>query len=859
MVNKFKKLFAKPKLYLSEITGVLLLILGIYFIRSQGEELHNVNRYIRSGHISWLVTGVALTFIYILLQSLMYRSSFNAVGLKVSLWHSTVLFLKRNLISIFLPGGGITSLAFFTQDIQEETSEENNAKIHVASTIYGLIGIFSIVVIAVPVLIYLAFIGETWKEANEALIILIFFIVLIIYLVYSFHKRGWVHRFANPYLPKIGIEYKNSSSFKLQFVLVNIYALLIDITGIAHLYIAMLAMGAEASWKTALIGYVIATLLLVISPFLRGIGAIEFSLVLILKHYGSSASEAFAITIIYRLFEFWLPVLAGMFSFILRKGNMLLRIIPALLLFTLGIINIVSVLTPSLSDRVNLLLRFLPIEVIPASNYLVFVIGLLLIINSTFLFRGFKNAWRFAVLLCILSLIGHLTKAIDYEEAIIASVVLLVLVFTRNQYYIKHNRRLQLFGTETSLIIFTAIIVYGIVGFYFLDKKHFHQDFSFYQSFLNTIVSFSLLNSDSLVPYTRFGAIFLDSIRFSGIISLFLISYSLLKPYFSKPTSDNEDYLMGQTLLEKYGCSPVDYFKIYEDKTLYFSDEVEGFLAYKVAGTFAIVLEEPVTANQENTLVLLKEFEEFCAEAGLKSAYYRVSEKSLSNFKKLGKKSLIIGQEAIVDLNTFTLEGKDKKSMRNGLNSIQKKGFETKIYHAPIKDGLLQKLNYVSDNWLKSTGRDELVFSQGMFDWDRLKNQTIITIENQDEQVFAFLNIIPNYAPEEATYDLIRKIEDAPGGMVDCLIVALINYSKGSGCKYLNMGLAPLSGIQNGRDLPEKTIKFAYEKLQQFKHYQGLRDFKDKFNPTWHNKYLIYENHYDLISLPKALNKVMKP
>ncbi|MDB5013044.1 MAG: hypothetical protein JWQ25_1246, partial [Daejeonella sp.] len=68
-----------------------------------------------------------------------------------------------------------------------------------------------------------------------------------------------------------------------------------------------------------------------------------------------------------------------------------------------------------------------------------------------------------------------------------------------------------------------------------------------------------------------------------------------------------------------------------------------------------------------------------------------------------------------------------------------------------------------------------------------------------------------------------------------------------------------LSGIEVGKDLPEKTIKFAYEKLQQFKHYQGLRDFKDKFNPSWQNKYLIYENHYDLISLPTALNKAMKP
>jgi phosphatidylglycerol lysyltransferase len=855
----FKKLFVKPRLYLSEITGLLLLVLAIYFIRSQGEELKNVGNYIRLGNPLWIIAGVVLTAIYICLQALMYHASFRALQLKLSLWESTILFLKRNLISIFLPGGSITSLAFFTKDIQKETSEENRVRIHFASTIYGFTGIVSIIIIAIPVLAYLALSGDSWKNANEAVAIILFLLILGIYVVTSFLRKGWVYRLLSKFIPNISTEFKNHPDFKLWFSLVNIYSVLIDLAGVAHLYIAMLVMGADASWKIALIGYVIATLILVISPFLRGIGAIEFSLTVILKHYGYSTSEALAITLIYRLFEFWLPVAAGMISFMLRKGNMVLRVIPAFLLLGLGLINIISVLTPALAYRVKLLKSFLSADTISVSNYLVFIAGLLLIITSAFLFKGFKNAWRFAILLCAISLIGNLTKAIDYEEGIVALCVLLVLWFTRKQYYVKHNVRLQTIGIETALLIFCGITVYGVTGFYFLDKRHFGIDFHLFDSIKYTFYNFILLDVKDLAPHTTFAIVFLNTIRISGTLSIGLIFYTLLKPYFVEVEHDHEDHAQAVEMVKRLGSSPVDYFKTYDDKLLYFGRRREGLISFRMAGSFAVVLEQPVCKDSQDELVLLEEFEEFCMESGLRSAYYRVDEESLQLFQSLGKRSLIIGQEAIIQLENFTLEGKNRKSMRNGLNSLQKNGFKTKIHQAPIKDGLLQKLEYVSNDWLKSTNREEIVFTQGMFDRKELKNQTIITVENDDEQVFGFLNIIPDFVPGEATYDLIRKTSDAPGGVNDALIIALIEYCKVNNYKYLNLGLAPLSGIEQAKDLPEKTLKFAYEKLQQFRHYRGLRDFKEKFLPDWQNKYLIYENSYDLISLPNVLNKVMKP
>lgn len=79
-----------------------------------------------------------------------------------------------------------------------------------------------------------------------------------------------------------------------------------------------------------------------------------------------------------------------------------------------------------------------------------------------------------------------------------------------------------------------------------------------------------------------------------------------------------------------------------------------------MAGSFAIVLDKPVCAGAKERVILLEEFEDFCADSGLESAYYRVEENSLQLFNEIGKKSLIIGQEVVIDLQNFTLEGREK-------------------------------------------------------------------------------------------------------------------------------------------------------------------------------------------------------
>ncbi|WP_316789182.1 phosphatidylglycerol lysyltransferase domain-containing protein [Pedobacter frigoris] len=847
------------KIIASFIFTLFFIGLSVWFVKHEQGELHQVKSLLITADWLWITAGIVLSFVYVFIHGFMYRSSFAAIGSVISVGDGAMLYLKRNFVSVFLPAGGVSSLAFFSGDIEKKGVPAS--QINFASSIYGFVGILSVVIIAIPVFSYAIFEGSIGYGEWVALIAVFLLIASIWFVYLSVMNNGAVYKFIVRYVPAIEVyigEFRNNSIERNHFIRTVLYSILIEIVGIVHIYIAMLALNINPSLMYAMVSYIIAVVFLIISPFLRGLGAVEASMTFMLIRLGYSSAEAVSITFIYRFMEFWVPMALGALSFLVKVNKLLMRIMPAMLLFTLGIVNIISVLTPAIHERVVFLKNFLPISAITASNYFVFLAGLFLLVCAAFMLKGLRMAWYFALLLCALSLIGNLTKAIDYEEASFAVIVMITLFASRKEYYIKHNSRLRHLGIQTMLLSVFAVVFYGTVGFYFLDKKHFNIDFSLWQSIRYTLQNFVLVGSTDLVPNDSFARGFLYSINISGFISIAFLIYTLIRPYILNVSIEEEDLEWAKLKLQQYGNSALDYFKTYRDKLIYRTDEIDGFLAYRISGNFAVVLEMPV-ANSDEQVALIKSFDKYCFESGFKSIYYRVPEESIAMFMTLGKKKLFLGQEGVLDLTSFSLEGGSRKSIRNAIKKVAEKGFQSKVYLAPIKDGLLQKLKSVSDEWLADTEREEIVFSQGMFLWEELKGHTIITVENAEEKIVAFLNVIPDYKASESTYDLIRKTADAPNGVIDFIMVALFDQLKSQEFKMVNIGFAPLSGMSDAQNLPERSMKFAYEKIRSFSRYKGLRDAKDKFSPVWHNKYLIYNQDYDLLSIPTVLNNVIKP
>ena len=845
---------------ISVFIALLMGFFGLHFILNEGVQLKEVGNALGASDRRWLYLGGALAFVYIWLHGQMYRMSFRALGIRVRSENMTRLFLKRNLFSVFLPAGFLSSQAFFTSETAKiERVRERDVAL--ASGIFSAAALLSMIMVVAPALGWLLTQQVLPGGAVEAFLVVSGLFSLLLLGVVSFVRGGRAYRWGSRYFPAFAARIQELDWLRFEtryFINAILYSCMVELVGIWHVYIAVKALGMEATWAMAVAGYMAVLVVLMTSPFLRGMGAVEAMLGIVLIHVGLPAVEAVSAAILFRFFEFWLILILAAPVFLFRPGSLLLRVSPSILLFALGVVNILSGLTPSLPVRIQLLRNYLPLSAIHASVALTIVLGFFLLTTAFYLFQGWRSAWYVALGLSAVSLVSHLAKGFDYEESTLALLTIGSLVYQRNEYNVRTDMGLVRRRWLPALIVVTTALLLGATGFYGLDHRHFGQDFTWQQSLYYAIQTFLLQQPEALHPSSRFGVEFMNTMYLLGGITLLYAAFILFRPLFPQMENTDRARETALAMVRQYGRSSLDYFKTYADKQYFFPQNGQSFVSYKNTRRYALVLEDPVAPDEEDMVESITEFDRYCHRNGLRSIYYRIPEASTALYRQMGKSLLPLGQEAVVNLTQFSLDGKDRKAMRNTIHKMEREGFVFRVHEAPLEGRVLQQLRAVSDAWLRMLHRSELNFSQGVFDESELKKQTVLTMEDAEGKILSFINLIPGASASEANFDMMRRVEEAPNGTMDFMFVNMFRYLQAKGFETCNLGLVPMSGLQRTSSLPENLIKMAYERMPRFAAYKSLRYFKEKFDPVWETKYVAFDSQLDLVNLPAALAQVVR-
>ena len=275
------------------------------------------------------------------------------------------------------------------------------------------------------------------------------------------------------------------------------------------------------------------------------------------------------------------------------------------------------------------------------------------------------------------------------------------------------------------------------------------------------------------------------------------------------------------------------------DKRFLVSGRGDAFLMFRPLGRTWFVMGDPVgQASLWGDLAW--ELRRQSDRVGARLCFYQISDAFLPLALELGLRPVKYGEEAVVALGGFTLAGSRMKPLRNSHAQARRSGLVLDMVPAAQAAAHIDELRAISDAWLARHGGREKRFSLGAFDPDYLTRCDIAVVRGAAGSAVAFANLWRSGDGAELSIDLMRQRPHAPAGTMDFLLVELIQQAARQGFARFNLGVAPLSGMRGGRLATAWTrgarLAFGFRQLRY--NFKGLRRYKEKFAPEWHNRYI---------------------
>lgn len=491
--------------------------------------------------------------------------------------------------------------------------------------------------------------------------------------------------------------------------------------------------------------------------------------------------------------------------------------------------------------RPNLLGTALPFGLHHWGRLLTPLFGLLLVYLAYHLRRRRRVAWWATIVAASFTSLAHLTKG-DAAPLVLGPALLAgMLVYARPVFTVHSDPWTVAQGAALGAGIFAVAFAYGIVGFSYLDRRDFGITFSTPDAVRRTTRQFALVGNADLHPRTRHARWFLDSLDAVTFTSLGLVALSVGLPLRNRYRVQPRDRADVAALLERWGGTSLDAFKLWPGKAYLFTPGRDAVVAYGVSSGTAVSLGNPA-GEPASIPAVIEQFVALCRDNAWSPAFHQVPPDLLPLYRRSGLRVLKIGEEASVPLARFATETAHHKSFRNIQRRFEREGAQLVREEPPLRPELLRELRAVSDSWLTLPGRRERGFTLGQWTEQHPREDVVYVVRTNEGEAIAFVNLVPSYRAGEATIDLMRHRAQVPNGTMDYLFLQLLQDLHARGFEWFSLGMAPFAGVGEEPDasLEERAIRELFERLNRFFSYRGLRAYKAKFEPEWEARYLAY-------------------
>ena len=496
----------------------------------------------------------------------------------------------------------------------------------------------------------------------------------------------------------------------------------------------------------------------------------------------------------------------------------------AILTASAGVMLLASGATPSEPTRFLLLLAFAPDLLIEISHFFSSILGLVLLLLAFGLRARLGAAWWAALIVLAASAILAIFKGLNWEEtAMLSGCFLAILPF-----HDAFPRKAALTKMEITpgwlLSAGAAIAGAGLLGWWSFQHTEFAD-----KSWIKV-----LQDHDEAARAIR------SSVA-AAIVLLAVGVWRLVATAATPPVvadSDPDFDRVRAILAKAEDAEPSANLALLGDKRFLFSASGESFLMFGVRGRSWIALGAPV-GRREERMELFWRFRELADAHAARVGFYGLGPDDLPDTVDLGLAIQKTGESAAVPLDAFSLVGRRREVLRRNWRKAGEGGAAFEVLPVGAAVGVMGELKAISDAWLSHHAGGEKSFSMGGFD-PRYVAEFPVAVVRSGDKIVAFATLWLTANRTAFSMDLMRYSDEAPKNVMDYLFVELLQWGKDEGYQAFEFGVAPLAGLQDRPLAPimSRVGRLLYERGEEIYNFQGVRRYKDKYDPVWQPRYI---------------------
>jgi lysyl-tRNA synthetase, class II len=520
------------------------------------------------------------------------------------------------------------------------------------------------------------------------------------------------------------------------------------------------------------------------------------------------------------------------------------------LCFLLGLMNVASAVTPAFRGRFGALTPYIPGALTNAALAATLVAGILLLLLAKALRRRKRRAWRAVVALLAVSVVLHVVKGFYLSEALITCLMLVALIVYRHEFYALGDPRTRwralavfvlLAAVDTVLgLVIVSVRPRDLVGSPGLEARLEHV----WDGLLgmNGPLQFSSDRVADLVTFSLLGL---------GLLTVVTTAYLVLRPPEPRAQLEPEDEARMRDLLDRWGSrDSLGYFALRRDKSVLWSPTGKSCIAYRVVSGVMLASGDPL-GDYEAWPGAIKRFREEAERHAWVPAVMGCSELGGEVWtREADLDALEIGDEAVVEVAEFTLEGRAMRNVRQMVNRIERQGYSCEVRR--LRDISIEDRALAAEQAAAWRGTEtERGFSMALGRLgDPQDENCVIVMAKRDGVLRAFLHFVP-WGRDGLSLDLMRRDRTADPGLNELLIVAALRAAPSLGVRRVSLNFAVFrSALERGERLGAGPVLRAWRAVLIFAsrwfQIESLYRFNAKFRPVWEPRYLVYPQTRDI-------------